>query len=346
MCPRSLMYALVSRLGVLNSKICVSSLPMCGMRRVNLECSFMNTSIRKSFSTSCSILLKDEAIEHKSGQDSNTKLPPIEPDDDTRSILNDIWHDFEYVPPKASNSPEDMKSSKAPLTPQSQDKKQQPKNDQQVRDLIYSAQFNAKKLYSEEDATVILDTLEKLQSGQSAVREDLDYYPENIKIDEFEGLNLTRGVTGVFDLDELIDVLRSEKLSDIAVVTVPKDKVYCDYIVVASAISRRQSKAVSEFLKKLYKRKRGDSDPALFIEGEDCPNWKALDMGNIVLHIFLPDTRAQYDLETLWTVGSNYDDLTHAKDDPVFDMLQQQIQLLENMKPLGGNSSDTVLPSI
>lgn len=56
-------------------------------------------------------------------------------------------------------------------------------------------------------------------------------------------------------------------------------------------------------------------------------------MGNIVLHIFLPEAREYYDIETLWTVGSSYDDLTHSKDDPVYSMIQQQIQLLQELKP-------------
>lgn len=306
----------------------------------------MSTSAKKNFSTSYSTLLKDEAsMEHNSRQDPSKKLPPIEPDDDTRSILNDIWRDFEYVPPKSSNSAEDVKPSETPLTAQtSQTAKQEPRNDPKVRDLIYSAQFNAKKLYSDEDSTVILDILEKQQASQNGVKEEFEYYPENIKVDEFEGLNLTRGVTGVFDIEELVDVLRAEKLTDIAVVTVPQDKAYCDYLVIATAVSRRQSRAVSEFLKKLYKRKKDASDPSLFIEGDECPNWKALDMGNIVVHIFLPDTRSQYDLETLWTVGGSYDDLTHAKDDPVFDMLQEQIQLLEDMKPLATSPTENMVP--
>lgn len=38
----------------------------------------------------------------------------------------------------------------------------------------------------------------------------------------------------------------------------------------------------------------------------DSDDWKVLDMGNIVLHIFDQQTREKYDLETLWTVGKYY----------------------------------------
>lgn len=31
-------------------------------------------------------------------------------------------------------------------------------------------------------------------------------------------------------------------------------------------------------------------------------------VGNIALHLFLPGTRKKYDIESLWTVGPEYDD--------------------------------------
>lgn len=39
--------------------------------------------------------------------------------------------------------------------------------------------------------------------------------------------------------------------------------------------------------------------------------------GNIVVHFFLPEMRAVYELEKLWTLGSKYDDQSKA-------MLQQE----------------------
>ena len=42
------------------------------------------------------------------------------------------------------------------------------------------------------------------------------------------------------------------------------------------------------------------------IEGLDAEDWLVMDMGNIVLHLFQPEARASWDLETLWTVGKNW----------------------------------------
>lgn len=288
----------------------------------------------RNVSTGCSSLLKEEAVNPDPEKDAKSKRPPIEPDDETRSILNDIWHDFECVPPNPVGSGGTSGAS-TPAVPASS-KKDVPKgmsdNGVQIQNLLHSARANAKKLYSDEDATVILDATETTTMQLSA-QQDIEYFPENVKIDQFEGLNLERGEYGVFEVEELVEVLRDEKLTDIAVIAVPEEMVYTDYLVLCTAVSPRHSRGVAEFLKKLYKRKKDKKDPTLFIEGEQCPDWKVLDMGNIVLHIFLPEAREHYDVETLWTVGSTYDDLSHSKDDPVFNMLQQQIQLLQEMKP-------------
>ncbi|CAN7991133.1 unnamed protein product [Ixodes hexagonus] len=291
---------------------------------------------RRKFSAGCSSLLKDEAVNPDSEKDAKSKRPPIEPDDETRSILNDIWRDFECVPPKpnpvGSGGTSGAPKPAVPAPPKTDVSKEMTDNGVQIQNLLHSARANAKKLYSDEDATVILDAAETT-TMQLRAQQDIEYFPENVKIDQFEGLNLERGESGVFEVEELVSVLRDEKLTDICVIAVPKEMVYTDYLVLCTAVSPRHSRGVAEFLKKLYKRKKDKKDPTLFIEGEQCPDWKVLDMGNVVLHIFLPEAREHYDIETLWTVGSTYDDLTHSKDDPVFNVLQQQIQMLQEMKP-------------
>ena len=58
-----------------------------------------------------------------------------------------------------------------------------------------------------------------------------------------------------------------------------------------------------EYVKKLHKGKKWKKDSHAVIEGLDAEDWLVIDMGNIVLHLFHPDARIQWDLETLWTVG-------------------------------------------
>lgn len=65
------------------------------------------------------------------------------------------------------------------------------------------------------------------------------------------GMNLERGSEGVFDVEELVDILRDERLIDVAVIEVPPQLPYADYLVICTSISGRQAKAVTQFLKKL-----------------------------------------------------------------------------------------------
>lgn len=55
--------------------------------------------------------------------------------------------------------------------------------------------------------------------------------------------------------------------------------------------------------------------------------------GNIALHVFSEKARKQYDLETLWSVGAEYDDQTNKKSE-VVDMFENYSKYLKDLKPL------------
>jgi len=53
--------------------------------------------------------------------------------------------------------------------------------------------------------------------------------------------------------------------------------------------------------------------------------------GNIVLHIFSSSVREHYDLETLWTVGSQYDDKSKEPEDK--DIINRYNAFLTDLQP-------------
>jgi len=53
--------------------------------------------------------------------------------------------------------------------------------------------------------------------------------------------------------------------------------------------------------------------------------------GNIVLHILSSSAREHYDLETLWTVGSQYDDKTKEPQDA--NIMNQYNAFLADLQP-------------
>jgi ribosome-associated protein len=72
---------------------------------------------------------------------------------------------------------------------------------------------------------------------------------------------------------------------------------YADYVLVLSGESERQLdaivRAIEERLRAQGKRPRG-------IEAAGETGWILVDFGDLVIHVFLPETRAFYDLEGLW----------------------------------------------
>ena len=71
-----------------------------------------------------------------------------------------------------------------------------------------------------------------------------------------------------------------------------------DYFVLASGTSRRQLHAMSEEID--HALEEGLGDRRLGIEGYDESRWILLDYGDVVIHLFEPETRDYYALEQLW----------------------------------------------
>jgi ribosome-associated protein len=71
-----------------------------------------------------------------------------------------------------------------------------------------------------------------------------------------------------------------------------------DFFVVASGSSRRQLHAMSEEIDHVLEGELGDR--RLGIEGYAESRWILLDYGDVVIHLFEPETREYYAIEELW----------------------------------------------
>lgn len=71
-----------------------------------------------------------------------------------------------------------------------------------------------------------------------------------------------------------------------------------DYFVLASGTSRRQLHTISEEID--HALEEGLGDKRMGIEGYGESRWILLDYGDVVIHLFEPDTRQYYALEQLW----------------------------------------------
>ena len=99
-------------------------------------------------------------------------------------------------------------------------------------------------------------------------------------------------------------IVDSKKATD-TVVTYIRDKIrITDYFVVCTVSNRRQMKAVSTEVQKVFKE---SGIAPLGVEGENGGTWVLVDCDDVVLHIFQPKEREYYALEMLWGDAPNID---------------------------------------
>jgi ribosome-associated protein len=95
----------------------------------------------------------------------------------------------------------------------------------------------------------------------------------------------------------VVDALEDIKAFDISVMDVRKLTTLTNYMIVASANSTRQCKAIADNVREKLKEKGADIRGT---EGEKEGEWVLVDLDDIVVHIMVPATRAYYNLEQLW----------------------------------------------
>jgi ribosome-associated protein len=98
----------------------------------------------------------------------------------------------------------------------------------------------------------------------------------------------------------VISALDDIKARDIQAIDVRKITPIFDWVVVASAESARQTKALSRHV--LEKLKEAGSS-IVGTEGEESGEWILVDAGDIVTHVMQPAVREYYALEELWSDG-------------------------------------------
>jgi ribosome-associated protein len=95
----------------------------------------------------------------------------------------------------------------------------------------------------------------------------------------------------------VVAALEDIKARDIAAFNVTHLTSLFDRVIIATADSARQSKALAAHL---HDRMKEIGEPGGRIEGETGGEWVLIDLGDIVVHIMQPTAREYYNLEELW----------------------------------------------
>jgi len=103
-------------------------------------------------------------------------------------------------------------------------------------------------------------------------------------------------------LAAIADVLKTKKTRDAVAVKVDHLTVVADYFVICSVSSTTGVRALAETLDE--KLSEQGVEP-LRMEGLREGRWAAIDFGSIIVHVFHEETRQIYQLEKLWSDGTN-----------------------------------------
>ena len=96
----------------------------------------------------------------------------------------------------------------------------------------------------------------------------------------------------------IISALEDIKANDIEILDVTKRAIIFDRMIIASAVSTRQARAIANNVNDKVKESGGMSYGT---EGEGSGEWVLVDLGDVLVHIMLPAVRTHYDLEGLWS---------------------------------------------
>ena len=97
----------------------------------------------------------------------------------------------------------------------------------------------------------------------------------------------------------VVAALEDIKAADITVLDTSKLSPLFERMIIASANSPRQTRALADNVVKQLKL-RGEE--VLGTEGEESGEWVLVDLGEVVVHIMQPAVRAYYNLEELWNM--------------------------------------------
>ena len=111
--------------------------------------------------------------------------------------------------------------------------------------------------------------------------------------------------TGIEQLtQDVVQAIEDKKGIDTLVFNVQGHSAVADRFVLASGRNGRQLKAMAQAVVEMAHQ----YGMSTHIEGLEAAEWLLIDLGDVVVHLFLPEVRETFQLERLWAVPERHGD--------------------------------------
>ena len=120
-------------------------------------------------------------------------------------------------------------------------------------------------------------------------------------------------LTAMQKMEIVVDAALDVKAEDVVALDVKELSSFADVFVVASGRSDRQVRAIADSIEAAVKN--AGASP-LGIEGHAEGHWVLIDLDDVIVHVFTPETRERYAIERLWSDAAQAGAAAPAKEQP------------------------------
>jgi len=97
---------------------------------------------------------------------------------------------------------------------------------------------------------------------------------------------------------EIEQILNDNKAIEVKSISLKDKTSIADFMIIASGTSSKHIQSLSQILLDRLKKKGIEN---CRLEGRASNDWKLIDAADIIIHIFHPEKRKFYDLESMWS---------------------------------------------
>jgi len=100
-------------------------------------------------------------------------------------------------------------------------------------------------------------------------------------------------------VNRIIEGIQEKKGKRITIVDMTCLEAVCSYFIICEGTSNTQIMAITDSIHEYVRKTTGQKPFAT--DGLSNATWVVMDYGDIMVHVFEPDSRAFYNLEHLWS---------------------------------------------